>query len=325
LFEQSLHPMTASNELLERPEALRARLAEDGYLLIRGILDLDLLHSLRADITRILADLGWIDAQDPLRAIAVGLPFREGDPGFDEAMRHIGKLESLHAFKHQPAAMDLMRVVLDDTAFPHPLGIVRLTFPETPETTTPPHQDYPNNQGSVELTACWMPLGDVPGELGGLAVLRGSHRYGRLPLQFHLGPGSRAAVLSSQMSELQWVSTDFNAGDVLVFPALTVHSARVNRTADRMRISCDFRYQKEGQELTQSCLEPHLGGLTWDEIYAGWESTDLQYYWRDKDYSVVPWDPTMHDLPESSFLEAYKQVVRFEAERQARHKAKQRS
>ena len=57
-----------------------------------------------------------------------------------------------------------------------------------------------------------------------------------------------------------------------------------------MRISVDFRYQLEGEELTELCLKPHFDRLTWDEIYSGWKSDRYQYYWKDLDYKVVPFE-----------------------------------
>ncbi len=72
-----------------------------------------------------------------------------------------------------------MRKVLGESAFPHPLKIARVAFPDHYEASTPPHQDWPNNQGTTELTAAWIPACDITPELGGLAILRGSSQLGR--------------------------------------------------------------------------------------------------------------------------------------------------
>ena len=170
---------------------------------------------------------------------------------------------------------------MGETAWPHPLKIARLSFPGHFEAATPPHQDFPNNQGTPDLTASWVPVGDCPRDLGGLAILRGSHRYGLLPLDRHLGPGNRRAVLPVEMLEqLHWVTTDFEAGDVLLFPSMAVHASLHNISEFNMRLSVDFRWQQEGEALTEIVLHPHFQRLTWDEIYAGWKSDKWQYYWR---------------------------------------------
>ena len=108
-------------------------------------------------------------------------------------------------------------------------------------------------------------------DLGPVAILRGSHRYGVLPLAGHMGPGRRQAKVPRKMlEELRWVTTDFSAGDVLVFTSMTVHAALHNITETDLRLSVDFRYQLEGEALTDVCLEPHFQRVTWEEIYAGW-------------------------------------------------------
>jgi ectoine hydroxylase-related dioxygenase (phytanoyl-CoA dioxygenase family) len=184
-----------------------------------------------------------------------------------------------------------MRAVVGDSAFPHPLKVARISYPTEPHITTPPHQDFNNNQGSPRLTATWIPLGDCPRRQGSLAVLRGSHRHGVLPLQFHLGAGHRQAVLPPELLEAcTWVTDDLRAGDVLVFGALTVHAALHNSTPS-LRLSVDFRYQPEGDPLTPVVLEPHFGRLSWKQVYKHWRSREHQYYWRDLDYQVVPFDP----------------------------------
>src|SRR5262249_20582364 len=140
---------------------------------------------------------------------------------------------------HDERLVAIMRDVLDEErVFPHPLKIARLIFPDNFEISTPPHQDFPNNQGTPDLTACWIPIGDFDRGHGGLAILRGSHRFGVLPLTTHFGAGNRSAVLPPEMlEECRWVTTQFAAGDVLVFPSLTVHAALHNASGFFMRLS----------------------------------------------------------------------------------------
>lgn len=332
VYPSNLQPLYEANELLvdaardsaaiarEKTAALRARLQNDGYLFFRSIVPRQRLLELRDGITRILADIGWIlDGEQRMAARAVGLPQREGEPGFFEAYDRIVRLETLHAMAHEPHLMAVMRQAMGDTVFPHPLSIARLVFPNNPEITTPPHQDYRNNQGTTNLTAAWMPLGDCPIEQGPLAVLEGSHKAGLLPLQYHLGPGNRAAVLPPELLELRWLTADFRAGDILLFPSLTVHSALDNRHPESMRLSVDFRYQLEGEALTAGCLQPHFGRVSWEDIYRDWQSEELQYYWRDKRFEVVPWDDTMHWLPEDHIKDAIRQGNAYNKLRQQRH------
>jgi hypothetical protein len=115
------------------------------------------------------------------------------------------------------------------------------------------------------------------------------------------------------LEELTWVTSDVGAGDVLLFGALTVHAALHNATPN-MRLSVDFRYQRGGEDLTDLVLQPHFARLTWEEIYAGWESDEHQYYWRDLDYRVLPYDRSPFEASEPTKEEIGK-VIRYERAR----------
>jgi hypothetical protein len=283
-------PMRTSNGLLGDPTALRQRLDEDSYLYFRRLLDPDKVTSLRQRMLTVLADAGWVRRKPFfMRGFVEVPPAREGDEDFFVVYDEVQKLEEFHTLAHDDTLIDVMRQVLGDSAFPHPLKIARLGFPDHAETSTPPHQDYPNNQGTENLTAAWIPVGECPIDLGGLAILRGSHHHGLLQLDTHIGAGNRKAVVPVELLEkCRWVTTEYSAGDVLGFKALTVHAALHNASEFLMRLSVDFRYQLEGEALTPICLEPHFQRLAWEDVYAGWGSDRYQYYWRDLDYEVVP-------------------------------------
>ena len=91
-------------------------------------------------------------------------------------------------------------------------------------------------------------MGTAPFELGPLAVLPGSHKV-RKVLPHHFSPGAGGLIIdlvaeTPRHPELAkpWLSTNFEIGDTLFFPALTVHKALPNVTADRMRISLGNRH-----------------------------------------------------------------------------------
>jgi ectoine hydroxylase-related dioxygenase (phytanoyl-CoA dioxygenase family) len=311
--------MTASNDLLGDREALQARFEDEGYLYFKELIDRDRVLALRREIVEILADRGWIKGGAELDvAEAIGMPVREGDEEYFLAYDEVQKLESFHSFAHDETLTGALKQALGDTAFPHPLKVARLVFPSEPEVSTPPHQDFLNNQGSPKLTAAWIPLGDCPMKQGTLAILRGSHKFGVLPLEFSLGPGNRQAVVPNELRDnLTWVTNDFSAGDVLLFGALTVHSALHNATG-RMRLSVDFRYQCEGEQASDLVLKPHFDRLSWEEIYAGWESDELKYYWHDLDFPVVPYDTSPFTATEPS-EENIKEAIIYEHWRKLRH------
>ena len=116
--EISLSPMYEANELLGDPSAVKAKLADDGYLFFRDILPSDALLELRDQITQILARCGWIaDGEERMAAKAICRPRREGQPKFFEAHDQIIKLEALHSLSHNSRLMDVMRQALGASVF----------------------------------------------------------------------------------------------------------------------------------------------------------------------------------------------------------------
>jgi hypothetical protein len=300
-----------SSAWLDDPPALRARFERDGYVLLRGVVDRDVLLDARRAICGVLHHHGWLEpSRDPLAAVPRVGPHVEGEPTFLHAYDDVQRLEALHAVPHHPSVRRGMTALLGPTAFPHPLSIARLVFPGNDEWTTPPHQDYPNNQGTFELYACWMPLADCSVKEGNLSILRGSHTLGIVPLRPSLGAGNRRAELDERHDGLDWVGGDLRLGDALIFHSLTVHRALPNRGGS-LRLSVDYRFQREGEALTAACLEPHFGRLSWEDIYAGWERDALKYYWRGKRYVVDEWDDSYHAIDDDDFAELLKDWLRW--------------
>src|SRR5690606_21018693 len=115
-----------------------------------------------------------------------------------------------------------------------------------PGAGTPPHCDSVYmGRGTQRVLTSWVPLGDIPLDLGGLVVMEGSHRHERLAAHYckkdvdtycanRLGPGqtpkawsgpARDGWLSRDPARLRrgmkrrWLTAEtFHAGDVVVFP-----------------------------------------------------------------------------------------------------------
>lgn len=311
-----MQAFTDSTALIDNPIQLQQRFEEEGYLFLRGVIAPEKLTALRAQVTSCLKEAGWLEKQaDPMDAIPAIVPYVEGDEGYLQAYNEVQKLQAFHELAHDSAIHSIMAALLGDKLFPHPLSVARLMFPDNDEWSTPPHQDYPNNQGSESLYACWIPLGDCPRQLGSLSVLRGSHRFGVLPLDYALGAGHRQAVLPPELEALEWVGEDFINGDVLIFHSLTVHRALHNQSG-RMRLSVDYRYQAEGDQLTEPCLLPHFNSISWEEIYRNWSDKSLAYYWEEKDFQVVPWNPEMHNINPQREADAIKEGLRYDRKRE---------
>jgi ectoine hydroxylase-related dioxygenase (phytanoyl-CoA dioxygenase family) len=288
-----------STQLLEDAAALRSRAEQDGYLYFKRLLPTEALLPVRADLLGVVEKYGWLRPdEDPMAGrlnvdalSAVPEAEMRTDIGVSQAAYHdVQKLESVHRLPHHPRLLALYRTLFGGEVLVHARHIIRMITPHPAVFPTPQHQDFPLIQGASNTWTCWFPVGNCPRSMGSLVVSRGSHRLGYLPIEPATGAGSIAAQTCS--GETDWIEGDFEIGDVLTFPAYTIHRALPCQFRDRIRLSFDVRYQPLDEPVESRSLLPHCS-LTWEQIYADWQSDDLKYYWRNLSLSPSEWDPTL--------------------------------
>lgn len=294
-MSQEIRELRVSNDAMHDASELQGRIADEGYLFFKRLMNPDKLWQLRHEMMSTIQQAGWLIADtDPLDGIAdVNMRYTEGDNEYTTGYAEVYKLENFHRSAHWPEVTDPVAKILGGPIMPYPQKVARIWFPKYTEHTTPTHQDYVHFQGSWNTITCWAPVGDCPIELGGLAVIPGSHKVDRiLEHNFSLGAGG-LIVDETKHADVDpvWHSTDYEIGDALFFPALTIHKALPNYTDDRLRLSLDNRYLRVGEEIMEQMLEPHgPSKLSWDEIYPHWRADDLKYYWERYANPVVARD-----------------------------------
>lgn len=244
-------------------EELRAAMEERGYLFFHGLVPADEVLAVRRDVLDLCAEAGWLDpARDVMEAVVAPHvePISEGHPQYMPVYRKVLKLPRFHDFPLQPALMTVAAALLNtdvSEVLAHPRRIGRLTFPRYTIATTPPHQDHFYIRGTIETYSCWVPLGECPTSLGGLAVWAGSHRGGFIEHTVeHPGAvGGRGVPVEEAQAE--WHTSDFDVGDALFFHAYAIHKALPNLSGDRLRVSTDNRYQRPQDEIDPGALRPH--------------------------------------------------------------------
>ena len=283
-----------SNDIMEDAEALRERIDGEGYLFFKQLQEPEKLIELRRQMLTVMQEAGWLIAgTEPVDGIAdISRQCTEGDVEYTDVYHQVYRLEAFHRSAHWPEVMEIMAKVVGKPVLPHPHKVARLWFPQYTAHTTPIHQDFVHFQGNFETYTCWAPIGDCPIELGGLAVLPGSHKINKvMDHHFSLGAGS-LCIKTDELAD-NWHTTDYEVGDTLIFPALTVHKALPNLTEDRLRVSLDNRYTATDSIISDHMLEPHLNGfnqLKWDDVYQDWGSDEFKYYWENLGLRVVPRD-----------------------------------
>ncbi|MFT5222136.1 MAG: hypothetical protein ACI867_000433 [Glaciecola sp.] len=280
--------------------ALRARLADEGYLFFRGLLPHDAAEAVRLRILQELARHGWLrDGSQASDQLPGSLARPEMDDSYWDGYTAMQSVEAFHELAHEPSLLSMVGALIDEDVLVHPRKIGRVSYPFG-MAPTPPHQDFRYIQGTVDTFTAWTPLGDCPADLGGLRLLRGSQNRGLLPVDVAAGAGGLGVATREDDSD--WASAEFFTGDVLLFHSLTVHGARANHQ-DRLRLSVDYRYQAASEPVVRGTMHPHFHPNVpdWPELTTEWKSSASI---KGEAASFTPMLPPADDLdlPASRFV-----------------------
>ncbi len=175
-------------------------------------------------------------------------------------------------FCAQPALSGFMDEFLSGLSYLHKRKIMRFTLPNT-GAVTPAHYDLVYLRGGTSrIVTAWIPIGDIPVDMGGLCYLENSHAIGMaMEAEFNrqnaeLTPQERISAFNRNMTEGGWVSkdlpemadrfntrwlvADYEAGDVVLHSPYMIHASTTNQGAEgRIRLSTDIRYQNIDDEI----------------------------------------------------------------------------
>jgi hypothetical protein len=220
--------------------ALREHARRDGYLYQRGLIDSAMVLGARRAVLELCRASGWVaDGSTLMEGAAAAMRIGSyDDPRWIRFLPDALGLPEVRVLGKAPAMLSILDAVYDGAPSAYPGDICRVVSPDTAEFTTPPHQDAWYLRNADTLWTAWLPLGDCPLSLGPLAVLPGSHKQGLVAHTGNKGDVQSAAT----PPEAMWATGELFAGDVLFIHGLTVHRAFDNESADRLRLSVNFRF-----------------------------------------------------------------------------------
>ena len=254
-------PMRDSTDALDDPAELRRRFADEGYVLLRGVLDRRKILDLRRDYFARFDPSMFRPGTTPEDGVFSGtqpadLPEygTQGHPAYEFV-----RSERFDAFTHEAPLRRVAEALLDSPVELVPRRILR-HFDRQSGKASRAHIDYDYmDRGSDQLVTSWIPLGDCPIECGGLVYLERSHRTGRGDLDglrsFTDRPNDHRPV-SNDLGRTartlggRWRWTDYRAGDVVLHSPHTVH-ASLDVQGDVMRLSADLRFRRTDAKLDE--------------------------------------------------------------------------
>lgn len=254
-------------------DELRRRYADDGYVLLRGLLARRDVDAACAEIADSLAARGLLDPRFPSmqriarRGASVSAFGVEDEDRRFPAVRTLSLSGALAAFHDR---------FLDAPARAFDFVWLRIMAPGQ---ATPPHCDIVYmGRGSHDLCTSWIPLAPVALQDGPLMLLERSHAIGRLRegyarmdvdrdgnrrrVRLKHGRIFRGGDYSRHPRKVRaelggrWLTSSFEPGDVVVFSPFLMHGSLDNGSA-AFRLSVDVRYQRASDPFDERWIGEH--------------------------------------------------------------------
>jgi hypothetical protein len=255
-----------SNDIMDDSVKLRERMVEDGYLLIRGFHDRDQVLDARNEYLQQLHVMG---------RLAPGTAIEEGIIGSDNkgAGAQGLNLERPELLKllNSRRAMGFFNQFLGGPALTYDYKWLR-AVPKG-EFTGAHYDIVYMGRGTHNLYTLWTPLGDISYEMGGLTVCLGSHKFYKIIQtygQMDVDRDNISGWFSNDPVEVvdkfggQWATTEFKAGDVMIFGMFLMHGSLMNTTG-QYRLSVDTRFQLADEPYDDRWYGKNLGHYAWGQ------------------------------------------------------------
>lgn len=263
--------LTDSASLLDDPKALRARLADDGYLFLRGVVDRDTVMEARREVFKRLVEVGEIKPP-AIDGIATGDSRRkELKPDLGAFWKSISEGRNLRAASNGRDMTRIMSLIFAEPARPQDYIFLRAGAQGR---ATGLHFDYPFfTRAHDKVCTVWLPIGDVPVEDGPVVIVEGSNRYRDLidpMIGFDISKDNSRkadfgadAVSFAKARGTRLLTHNFEAGDIALFGMYTAHGSLDNHSPiGRVRLSCDLRWQPASLPLDERYFGENPPGTT---------------------------------------------------------------
>ena len=264
-------PLIASVVDPDRLDDLTGSIDENGYVYLREFLPRDEVLAAREASFAQLEAVGEIEDPAVDGSYSGRSQRREAVEDLGAFWKSVAETWALRRLTHGPELNRLMSTLLGMPARAHDFIFLR---PANRGKYTNIHCDYSffTRRTETVLTA-WIALGDIPTADGSLFVVEGSHRFediikGQRGFDVARDTARTAAIMMpphqfAQERSTRLLTTDFSAGDVVVFPLFTLHGSLDNVSpANRVRLSVDVRFQPSGDAMDSRYFGPDPTGTT---------------------------------------------------------------
>jgi hypothetical protein len=269
--EGMLAPMVDSAGLRDAPAALRRRLAQDGYLFLRGVVDPAVIAAARSEV------LGRLEAVGEVRLDGDGVftgrsDRRRLEPDLGRFWRSVSEGPAFRAACRGADVERVMTAVVGEAVRAQDFVFLRVGVPGR---ATGLHFDYPFfTRAHDQVWTVWLPIGAVPVTRGPIVVVEGSHRFADLvdglagfdvvrDLKQRRATVDEDHVAFAGARGARLLTADFAPGDLCLFGMYTLHGALDHHDPSGVvRISCDLRWQPAALPIDERYFGPDPTGTT---------------------------------------------------------------
>jgi hypothetical protein len=216
---------------------IREQLESYGYCLLRSALPRELVDAGAAALSDELASQGWlVEGTEPAELVVRREPPGSGmlrEVEQDAMMSH----SAIRRVLHGPELFGILEALFEEEPISFDYKWFRAVIPGQ---FSGFHMDNVYmGAGSARVHTVWLPWHDIDTTKGGLVVLEGSHSlpgYARMRETYGAQQHGQwfgtdpAELLAFEPQRARWVTSTFRAGDVVIFPMLTMHGSLTNRT-----------------------------------------------------------------------------------------------
>lgn len=265
-----LAAMRDSAPILGRPAALRERMVEDGYVFLRGVLDPKAIHAARAEVLARIEAVGEVvPGSDGI--FTGGSRRGQVEPDLGAFWQSVSEGPLVRTVSHSAVTRGIAAALAGEDVRPQDYLFLRVGVPGR---ATELHFDYPFFARMHDrVWTAWLPVGDVPMERGPLAIVEGSHHFADLTesvsgFDVAVNKDRKAALGVDAVSfaasrGTRLLTTDFEAGDLVMFGMYTLHGSLDHHDATgRVRVSCDLRWQVASMPIDERYFGPNPAGTT---------------------------------------------------------------
>jgi hypothetical protein len=229
---------------------MREKFVELGYHVGRNLINPEVIEDVRQEIIDVFSFYAKIKINDQAIMELFSKDF-EGFHGCAQVCQNLISLNNL-------GCSECITETLKELGIRHPTintrPLVSFSSAKTAKNSsywkTPPHQDWPSCQGSINGMTVWVPLVNIDSPIGPLEVIPRSHLFG------YLEHGDKDVPFLTDVQQSEFLPIPMQVGDVLFFNTFTIHRSGENVT-DKIRLTTHFRYNDAREPTFIERKYPH--------------------------------------------------------------------